>query len=203
MQLREDFLTFVEVSDLTGKALAETIKTNLTKVGLDLSNMRGQGYDGAAAMRGQFRGVQAIISEAYPKAIYTHCMSHSLNLCLNDSPKVQTIRNTFGIVSEVCSFFHSSARRTALFKEKIEEMYPGKNVKKLKTLCPTRLVERHDALLLFKEYLVPTIYTLEYLQDISSFDSGKSQCLLKIVCAFPFIITICVCSKILGLTHNL
>jgi len=48
---------------------------------------------GAASMSGNFRGVQAIVKKSYPKALYTHCVSHSLNLCLSDAAKTQAIRN--------------------------------------------------------------------------------------------------------------
>ena len=37
---------------------------------------------GAVAMKGEFRGVQRIIKEKFPKAVYTHCVSHCLNVCL-------------------------------------------------------------------------------------------------------------------------
>ncbi|KAH6927504.1 hypothetical protein HPB50_004915 [Hyalomma asiaticum] len=63
--------------------------------------MRGQGYDGAAAMSGAFNGVQALILEDFPTALYTHCSSHSLNLCLSDASAVQDIRRAFGTMSEV------------------------------------------------------------------------------------------------------
>ncbi|GBN31399.1 Zinc finger MYM-type protein 1 [Araneus ventricosus] len=56
-KIREDFLTFVPVYDVTGAGLANTILETLSILGLDLKKMRGQGYDGAATMRGQFRGV--------------------------------------------------------------------------------------------------------------------------------------------------
>jgi hypothetical protein len=67
--------------------------------------MRGQRYDGAANMGGVFRGVQALILKEYPKAIYIHCFSHCLNLCLNDASKVEQIRNTSNIIQDVSSFF--------------------------------------------------------------------------------------------------
>ncbi|XP_025406423.1 uncharacterized protein LOC112680531 isoform X2 [Sipha flava] len=41
-----------------------------------------QGYDGGANMSGKYRGVQARILNLQPKAIYTHCASHRLNLTL-------------------------------------------------------------------------------------------------------------------------
>jgi len=83
-EIREDFLKFVPVHDVTGKWLATTIKKELQSLGLDLNYMRGQGYDGAAAISRTFNGIQTIILEKYPMAIYTHCVSHSLDLVFND-----------------------------------------------------------------------------------------------------------------------
>jgi len=98
--IREDFLIFVPVYDLSGEGLTNTIKETLKKIGFDLNKMRGQGYDGAAAMRGRFRGVQAVIKDMYPKTLYAHCIPHSLNLCLSNATKSQDSRNAFGIISE-------------------------------------------------------------------------------------------------------
>jgi len=73
-------------------------------------------------MGGRFRGVQAIIKDMYPKALYTYCVSHSLNLCLSDATKSQDIRNAFGIISECCTFFNSLEKRTTFLKNKIKEV---------------------------------------------------------------------------------
>ena len=81
--VREDFIEFVPVYDVTELALASSIKTEIRKFGLDMENLQGRDYDGAASMRGSFRGAQSIILEEYPIAIYMHCLSHCLNLCLN------------------------------------------------------------------------------------------------------------------------
>ncbi|XP_050059854.1 52 kDa repressor of the inhibitor of the protein kinase-like [Aphis gossypii] len=149
MQIREDFLTFVPVDDVTGLGLANTLQNTLEKLGFDLNKLRGQGYDGAAAMRGSFRGVQAIIKEKYPKALYTHCVSHSLNLCLSDAAKIQDIRNNFGVISDCCSFFNCSAKRTTILKNKILEIKPNVQATKLKSLCETRWVLRHESVFAF------------------------------------------------------
>ncbi|GBO09002.1 Zinc finger MYM-type protein 1 [Araneus ventricosus] len=84
-KIREDFLTFVPVYDVTGAGLANTVLETLLILGLDLKKMRGQGYGGAATMREKFRGVQASIKEKLPLALYTHCSSYSLNLFLSDA----------------------------------------------------------------------------------------------------------------------
>ncbi|GBO35782.1 hypothetical protein AVEN_30133-1 [Araneus ventricosus] len=51
-KVREDFLTFVPVYDVTGSGLANTVLEILSILGIDLKKMRGQGYAGAATMRG-------------------------------------------------------------------------------------------------------------------------------------------------------
>ncbi|KAH6929705.1 hypothetical protein HPB50_005154 [Hyalomma asiaticum] len=99
--IREDFLGFVPVDDVSASSLAHTLKRELLNLGLHLNMMRGQGYDGAAAMSGAFNGVQALILKDFPTALYTHCSSHSLNLCLSDASAVQDIRRAFGTISEL------------------------------------------------------------------------------------------------------
>ncbi|KAF0704357.1 52 kDa repressor of the inhibitor of the protein kinase-like, partial [Aphis craccivora] len=68
----EDFLQFVPIHSTVGLELANTIISTLTGLGINLKYLRGHGYDGAANMRSVFRGVQAIIMQKHPKAIYTH-----------------------------------------------------------------------------------------------------------------------------------
>lgn len=70
--LREDFLDFVPVYDVTGNGLAEKIVETLTTRGIDMKFLVGQGYDGAAAMSGHLNGVRTIIQQKYPLALYTY-----------------------------------------------------------------------------------------------------------------------------------
>ena len=64
--IEESFLQFVPITDLSGKNLASTILNNLSDIGIDVSKMRGQGYDGATAMSGRLNGAQAYIREIIP-----------------------------------------------------------------------------------------------------------------------------------------
>jgi len=100
----EDFLEFVSIYDATGVSLASTILQTLRKNDLDLRYLHGQGYDGAAAMSGEFRGVQAIVREEQPKALYVHCSAYTLNLELCHSCSVQFVCNCIGTVSSAVSF---------------------------------------------------------------------------------------------------
>ncbi|XP_054706731.1 zinc finger MYM-type protein 1-like [Uloborus diversus] len=197
--VREDFLCFVPVNDVTGKGLCTTIKDTLSNLGIDLHHLRGQGYDGASAMRGEFRGVQAIMKQTYPKALYTHCASHSLNLCLSDGCKSRDIRNMFAILKEICTFFKSSSKRSEILKKWIKRKNPETNVTKLKRMCETRWVLRHEAIVLFKENVCAVVSALEEIgEESSTKDSSKAQSLLNNVCNFSFLLSLFVASKLLS-----
>lgn len=55
--VREDFLQFVSTNDMTGKGSATLILDSLKSFGIEIKYLRGQGYDGAAAMSGKLNGV--------------------------------------------------------------------------------------------------------------------------------------------------
>lgn len=71
---------------------------SLRNLGINLNCLRGQGYDGASATRGIFNGVQAVIKQSCPLALYIHCGSHSLNLAVSDACHVKLIRNDVVII---------------------------------------------------------------------------------------------------------
>ena len=54
--------------------------------------------DGTEAMSGQLTGVTARILQLQPKAIYTHCQMHSLNLAIQD------FRNFLQLVHDLSTF---------------------------------------------------------------------------------------------------
>lgn len=70
---------------VTGEAIADKILSQLNAWQLPPCLLRGQAYDGAGAMAGHTKGVAARISTIRPKALYTHCASHRLNLCIAKS----------------------------------------------------------------------------------------------------------------------
>ena len=98
------------------------ILDRIGQYGLDPALIRGQGYDGAANMSGKFRGCSACISQSFPKAVYVHCHSHVLNLCIAKACDLQVIRNVIGTLNQVCLFFNTSPKRQALL-EKINTLF--------------------------------------------------------------------------------
>ena len=109
--IEESFLQFVPITDLSGKNLASTILNNLSDIGIDVSKMRGQGYDGATAMSGRLNGAQAYIREIIPTALYVHCAAHSLNLAVSNSCDLSPVRNCMGTIASVYNFFNAPKRQ--------------------------------------------------------------------------------------------
>ena len=91
--IHEEFLGFVRLARTTGEAVATSILEALQTWSLDVKNCRGQGYDGAASMSSAARGTQAFIRQKSPKAVYTHCNAHCLNLAIVHSCDIPMIRN--------------------------------------------------------------------------------------------------------------
>ncbi|XP_020415594.1 uncharacterized protein LOC109948089 [Prunus persica] len=60
------------------------LQTVLQKLKLDIDDVRGQGYDNGSNMSGKYQGVQRKLLDINPRALYTPCGCHSLNLTLCD-----------------------------------------------------------------------------------------------------------------------
>ncbi|XP_033221040.1 52 kDa repressor of the inhibitor of the protein kinase-like [Belonocnema kinseyi] len=190
--LREDFLTFVPVENTKGAYLAERILSTLKNVGIDCEYLIGQGYDGAAAMKGCFNGVQAVIRKSHPEALYVHCCSHSLNLALCHSCQIQSARNTIGIIKSVGNFLKSSAKRTSYLKENIRQKFPETKYKNLTAMCDTRWVDNHDGLIRFEEIFEAIVDALEELScDMDSDTSSSATSFLRSITASDFVVSLC------------
>lgn len=59
-------------------------------------------------------------------------------------------KNKTLLLFQIINYFNGSVKRNAVLKEQIAALLPASRKDKLTSLCPTRWVERHDALLSFK-----------------------------------------------------
>ncbi|PKU86293.1 hypothetical protein MA16_Dca002124 [Dendrobium catenatum] len=75
-QVIERFIGICHVSSINALALKASIEEVLAKHSLSIYRIRGQGYDGASNMRGEFNGLKALILKDNPQAFYIHCFSH-------------------------------------------------------------------------------------------------------------------------------
>ncbi|XP_015971844.1 uncharacterized protein LOC107495247 [Arachis duranensis] len=81
-QVREHFLGLVHVSNTNALSLKLALESLLETYNLSLSRVRGQGYDGASNMQGEFNGLKILILKENSYAFYVHCFAHQLQLAL-------------------------------------------------------------------------------------------------------------------------
>lgn len=117
--IKESFLEFVVLKDLTGRGLEKIILEELNNLEVPTEYLYGQGYDGAASMSGHLNGVQTVIRESIPKALYVHCSAHSLNLALSHACKVESIRNSIGTITKIGTFLRASAQRLEVLQQEL------------------------------------------------------------------------------------
>lgn len=108
--IREEFIQFSTLTRVTGEAIAARVCSDLADLGLDIENIRGQGYDGASNMSSSRVGLQTLIKEKAPLAIYTHCSGHCLNLVISHSCSLPAIRNVLDKMKATCLFFLNSPK---------------------------------------------------------------------------------------------
>ena len=169
--VKESFVEFKEQHhEMTGDAIAVTILKKLKELGLNCEYLQGQGYNGSGSMAGVRKGASSIILEKYFLATYIHCCSHILNLSIASSCSEVIVRNMMGRVSEVSKFFEHGKRQDKM-AEVIDHEFSEVKKKRVKPLCRTRWVERHDALEVFVE-LYPAI--VQSLHDIACGEDSVS-----------------------------
>jgi len=108
--------------------------------------LRGQAYDGAANMAGEYNGCRAIISRKQPLELHFHCGAHCSNLVM----QAETV--AFPLVSDAIQWNHELcvfASRSGKFKQLLSSAAADLtgNYLTIKPLCPTRWLCRGTALL--------------------------------------------------------
>ncbi|KAK4738398.1 hypothetical protein R3W88_002095 [Solanum pinnatisectum] len=131
INVTEYFLEFLKVDDTSGKGLFKVILDEIKCIGLDIDNLRGQGYDNGSNMKGKHQGVQKRLLDINPRSFYTPCGCHNLNLVLCDVVNSCTkVISFFGVVQRIYSLFSSFQTlqiRDALFK--LEEVSDDPKIK--------------------------------------------------------------------------
>ncbi|XP_026481919.1 zinc finger MYM-type protein 1-like [Ctenocephalides felis] len=131
--IKETFLRFHKLKDQTALGMSKKIIKSITDKNIHLNKYRWQGYDGANTMKGTYDGVQKLIKDVEPNAVYVHCAAHNLNLVLNNA--VREIINIIKRWNILSSLISNSESETAVT---------------LKILNPTRWAGRYDAVFALK-----------------------------------------------------
>ena len=201
--LQEAFIGFYQLNEgVTGKAIATTIEAALAECHLDPTKMRGQAYDGASNMSGQYKGCAAIIQQKYPLATYSHCCSHALNLVIVHACSLIQVQNLFGLMDKVYKFFDSHPKRQYTLNR-----FCDSSSAKLKSLCQTRWLRRIEAFHILMDMFDSIIMSFDHIAENPSAWSRESivnaESLSKAMLHFQFIITLHSVERYMSYTESL
>ena len=206
----EVFVAFYEcITGVTGRAIADNILLKLSEWQLELEHLRGQAYDGAGAMAGKSKGAASHIITTQPKALFTHCASHRLNLCVIKCCSIREINNMMESAGKISRFFNNSPKRQLALERWIDELFSHhEKRKKVKDMCRTRWVERHEAFEVFLDMFMPITCCLEEIANSSPADwnsetRSDAQSFFLTIFRFLFVVALVLTEKVLSYIKGL
>ena len=102
--------------------LQAALQKLFTDLGLSIKQVRGQCYDGASNMRGEFNGLKAKILQENKSAYYVHCFAHQLQLVIVAvAKKHEDISDFFYMISILFNVVGASCKRKDMIREKHQE----------------------------------------------------------------------------------
>jgi hypothetical protein len=197
---REQFIGLYEVSETTGSSIASMLLDVFHRLGLSLSKLRGQCYDGASNMSGAYRGAQSLILDKQPLAYYTHCSAHRVNLVCQSVTSCEGIRTALAVVHEIGLLFQGTIK----FRNTYSLLSSSSN--KLRPLCPTRWTVRFTAIdCVIKNYetIIAALEDFENTDTITSEQKAKAHGLLLSMSKASTFLALRVGLNIFGQLENL
>ncbi|XP_071712423.1 uncharacterized protein [Rutidosis leptorrhynchoides] len=217
--VKERFVGLVHVKETSSLSLKSSIDSFFAKHKLSLKQLRGQGYDGASNMRGEFNGLKAKILEENSSAYYVHCFAHQLQLVVVAvARKHLALVNFFDKLAVLMNVVCASCKRKDILldkeKERVEKeigsgiIETGKGLnQELSLIRPgdTRWNSHYKTLLLLIDMYPSIIKVLEYVKEEGTNGSSQNQAhgLLKYLKSFDFVFYLHLMLRILGFTNIL
>ena len=213
----ERFLGIHEVPDTSSSK--NTLDGMFASHGLSISRLRGQGYDGASNMRGEFHGLQRRILDENPYAFYIHCFAHQLQLVVVSVAKCcSSVFDFFGTSTSIVNNVNASCKRRDQLSQRHHEdlvnqletgeIFPGRGKNQETNLArpgDTRWGSHHKTL--SRIYLMWNAI-LEVLENIAEDTTNGDKRyvasgLLKQMETFEFVLVMFLMIRLLGKTNDL
>jgi hypothetical protein len=212
----ERFLGIKHVKDTTSESLKKALLEVLNDHGLVVANIRGQGYDGASNMRGEFNGLQKLIRDENPFAFYIHCFAHQLQLVVVAVSKcASSIEDFFEYVTLIVSSTSTSCKRKDLLLDrhrlnllsKLEsgEISSGRGKQQETSLArpgDTRWGSHYKTLLRIESMWDSVIEVLEIVNQDER-NPSRAGGLVQIMESFSFVFIMKMMLQILRITNEL
>ena len=102
LHCHEEFIGLHSMENTSAETIIHTIEDILLRLSLFLHKWRGQCYDRASSMSGCKTGISTSLLRKEPRALYTHCYGHALNLAVQEAVKANIIlRDTMDTIEEM------------------------------------------------------------------------------------------------------
>ncbi|KAL6581953.1 hypothetical protein OROMI_005967 [Orobanche minor] len=217
--VKERFLCIVHVKNTCAVSLKAAIEGVFADWSLSLMKLRGQGYDGASNMRGEFGGLKALIMKENPFAYYVHCFAHQLQLALVAvAKKHDEVNDFFNMISTLMNVVGASCKRKDMIREKqaekvaeaidngLIETGTGLNQEvSLQRAADTRWGSHYRSLLSLTSLFSSVLEVLVVVSCDASDPSKRAQArgLLKYLRSFNFVFNLQLMLTILAITNEL
>ncbi|CAK8531740.1 unnamed protein product [Lathyrus sativus] len=212
----ERFIALHHVKDTTSESLKDALCGILDKYMLSISRIRGQGYDGASNMRGEFNGLQRKILDENPYAFYVHCYAYRLQLVVvSVASSCSFIHDFFEYISLIMTITSASCKRRDALTEaqhqdilnKLEsgEIFRGRGLHQSSSLIrpeDTRWGSHHITLLCLDQIWS---FVLNVLSMVDEDGRGPSQAasLIEKMESFKFAFILKLMLKLFGIINEL
>jgi hypothetical protein len=218
--IKERFVDLVHVKDTATLTLKNSICAILAGNNLSVQDIRGQGYDGASNMRGEWNGLKALILNECPYAYYIHCMAHQLQLALvAASREVHEVHNFFQNVNFIINVVSASSKRNdellanqaAEITREIElgelDTRRGANqIGSLQRAGDTRWSSHYKSIQSLIKMFGDAISVLRNIandRSVSRYSRGDAGGALQIMMSFDFVFILFMMEKIMKITDVL
>ncbi len=113
-EIHEVFVGFYCTDSTKATTLLDIVKDICVRLEQPINKCRGQCYDGAANVAGIRQGLQAMFLKEEPRALFVHCLAHTLNLGVqNIAHNCAHCRNFLSFIADLISFVRNSPKRLA------------------------------------------------------------------------------------------
>lgn len=215
-KVMERFLGLKHVTETTSDALKGALFELLSTHGLDIARVRGQGYDGASNMRGEFNGLQKLIRDENPYAFYVHCFAHQLQLVVvSVVGSCTSIHEFFEYVNMIVTTTSASCKRKDLLSSKHREnllakldsgdIFSGRGKHQETNLArpgDTRWGSHYKTLIRIESMWVAVIEVLGLVQEDARNPTSAGG-LMRIMESFNFVFIMKMMLKIFHITSEL
>jgi hypothetical protein len=217
--IKERLIVVVHVQETSALCLKSNIDKLFVKYGLSIKQVRGQGYDGASNMRGEFNGLRALILRENSSAYYIHCFAHQLQLVIVAvAKKNDDCSDFFDMISLLLTVAGSSCKRKDMIRENQQERVSksigsgklssgtGLNQEQsLQRAGDTRWGSHYKTLKSLSNLFPEVIEVLQYVEKEGPNDSKRRQArgLLDYLKDFDFVFHLQLMLLILGHANSL